>query len=89
MRTLTELRADLRSALLAAEDTVAIRQAIADAEAAEARAAREAVQRVAERAAEEEARLRHSANIMAAAAAQRIAGALAALEPPPAPRGVG
>lgn len=85
MGGMEELRAQLRSALLAASDTATIRQAIADAEAAEARAAREAAQCDTERVAAEEARLRQSANILAAAAAERIASSIAALEPPPAP----
>lgn len=85
MGSMEELRAQLRSALLTAGDTATIRQAIADAEAAEARAAREAAQRDGERVAAEEAHLRRSANILAAAAAERIASRIDALQPPPAP----
>jgi hypothetical protein len=87
MIALDELRADLRHALLAARDTAAIRQAIADAEAAEAQAAREAARRNAERVAAEEARLRRATEVIAAAAAERIAGIMSELEPPPAPLG--
>lgn len=85
MRTLNALAADLRTALLIGADTAAIRQAMADAEAAEAQAAREAAQRHAERIAAEEARLRRSADVLAAAAAERIAATVTALEPPPGP----
>jgi hypothetical protein len=87
MRPLSELHADLRAALLAAEDTTRFRQAIADAEAAEAREAAAVAQRKAEHIAAEEARIRSDANVLAAAAAERIASTMATLEPPRAPAG--
>lgn len=84
MERIAMLRADLRTALLAGVDTSTIRAAIADAEAAERAGARRLADLAAERAAAEAARVRQSANMLAAVASERIIATIAALEPPPA-----
>lgn len=85
MRTLEALQADLRHALLAGEDTTAIRQAIAQAEAAERADEQRRADAAEARAADEAERIRCTAEELAAAATTRIEARIAELQPPPAP----
>jgi sRNA-binding protein len=89
MDRIHQLRADLRAALLAGEDTNGIRKAIAQAEADHRAEAERQAQAAAKREAAEAARIRSIAETIAADATARLSATLAPLQPPPAPWGVG
>lgn len=85
MTELASLHAELRAALLAGDDTSAIRQAIAAAEMEQRAAAERKAQVAAERSAAEAQRIRSTADFIAAAATARLSAVTEPLRPPPAP----
>jgi hypothetical protein len=88
MERIGQLRADLRAALLAGQDTGTIREAIATAEAEQRAEAQRQAQTAAAREAAEAERIRSKAETIVADATARLSAVLAPLQPPPAPAAV-
>ncbi|WP_198374034.1 hypothetical protein [Neoroseomonas rubea] len=80
---ITALHAELRAALLAANESAPVRAAIAQAEAKQRAEAERQAQAAAERDAAEMQRIRSTADAVASAATARLAAVTEPLQPPP------